>query len=243
MGDSSYRSSVTCYTVTCYNSGMRGGQKGILEPIGVWYTVSNRNEQPLQNEFCDIRSRKDMSLQIIKHELNRLCRDVQDDLPADVEDRVRAVRKMVIKSDQWLEKTAHFQVRILTALWYALSPKAPHSDIMWHINVADGLIDEAIVTTNEEWKKGIPKPLKPAFASGDDLEEETDLWIESYLEDGDFISNEELTVIYQEWMHKEGLEPLASSSLGKRLKTAGFENVLKRADGKVRRGWMISIKE
>lgn len=185
----------------------------------------------------------DMSLQLVKTELKNLCIDVQDDLPENVADRIRVVRKMIIKSDQWLEKTAHLQIQALTALWNALAPKAPHEDIRWQINVADGKIEESIRVSTEEWKKGIPKPLKPALSPDSDQDEETDLWIATFLDDGDFITNEDLVKVYQDWMHEEELTPIHSVTLSKKLSVEGFEKTMKKIDGKAQRGWMIRIKD
>ena len=186
-----------------------------------------------------------MSLALIKQELVTLCRDVQNssDLPPDYEDRIRAIRKRLMQKDGWTEKTGHLQLLALTALWIALAPNATYGEVQWQINRADGAIDTAITAINEEWMHGIPKPLKPALSPDEELEETTDAWIDSHLDDGEFISNQDLYQTYQEFMHSEELNPLSSVAFGKRLKAVEFQSAMRKISGKTVRGWMISVKE
>ena len=185
-----------------------------------------------------------MSLSLINQELIRLCIDIQDsnDLPPGYEDRIRSIRKKLMKPDGWTEKTGNLQLIALTALWIALGPNETYGSVQYQVNRAQGRIEEAITAINEEWNHGIPKPLKPALSPDEELEETTDAWIDANLDDGEFITNQELYQVYQEFMHGEELNPLSSVAFGKRLKAVEFQSVTKWVDGKTQRGWTASIR-
>lgn len=179
----------------------------------------------------------------IKDDVMLLCTDLFDGMPDDFPDRVRLIRRSVIESNQWIEKTAHLQLKILNCLWDALLPGKSFEDVRWRVNQVDGWIDDAIRIDTGERRKGIPKPIKKDTFR----EDGTDNWIEEHLDDSDteFVTSKELYIMYQEGITKEtpDIEVLNTNSFGQRLSQAGFSRATKKIDGKAEKVWKVRVIE
>ena len=193
-----------------------------------------------------------MSFAIIKKNLEVLCTQLQEVAHGEIEwdkegvrEKLRAIRRGVIDSDQWIEKTAHIQLRICDYMWTILES----ADQNWETNLEytrsraneiDGLMEEAIRIDNEERMHCIPKPLRPPKSANPLIE-----WL-STLDDSygdDFITTKDIYDYYSTWMdgnypYEEKLEP---NALGMKLGKEEFVKKFKKIDGKSERVWMIRI--
>lgn len=183
-----------------------------------------------------------MSLSIIKDTLEKLCYDIQYEIPDGMFSRLVKVRKEIIHSPQWIEKNAHMRLKACGALNNAelACSRGDHDDAAWLVNVAQGALEEAVRIDEEEHSKGVPKYLN-AGHSTDAFSE----WVESIGLDEDsegYIQSSYLYEMYEQWMveHAPDEEVLSLNAFGQRLSKDGFERTTKKVDGKAVKVWMVT---
>lgn len=192
-----------------------------------------------------------MSLREIKNELELLCTDMLDELPKDTVERIRHIRRSILDSNQWIERTQHLHLQTMNCLYAALVPSitaektgdnSKFLEIRWQVNKADGAIEQALIIDSEARSKGIPRPMKRYE------KDETDTWMEECLDnsyEGDYITSRDLYDKYLEWMSEEepSAKPLTSNALGQKLSAEGFERTTKWLDGKSVKVWILRVIE
>lgn len=123
---------------------------GVEDPPEVDPSRTLEAEGPIKDNIADFTG----TLQKLKDDLVQLCTEFQDGTPDGVIGKLRSVYKQSVHCPQWSTKTQHIQHKVNGCLWNFYAP-----DIAYKVNVADGLMDEAIKVDTEERAKGVVKPI------------------------------------------------------------------------------------
>lgn len=182
-----------------------------------------------------------MSLVLLKMEVEKLCYDIQDEIPEGIVDRIMVTYKRAIHDPVWIEKNAHMRIKVCGALSTAMTKckMNDHEEANWQVNVAQGALEEAVRIDVEERQRGIPKPLLTRKNSDPIIE-----WLdESGIEPDEegFVPSSEIYDVFENWVSENypDDELPSSNAFGRRLTQEGFEKTSKKINGKAVKGWKL----